>query len=154
MTGTFDKSLQGAYVLVPFDVPAGSTSVRVKICHDQPELPLSLPGVPYSVKHTLDLGIYQTLGADGFYDEDEFRGWGGSSRPNVLITPEDSTTVGIKPGPIPAGEWAAEIGLAAIGGLTSGDLNGAVEWPLEIFTGSDPPTPTSRGRRRPMTTRW
>ena len=138
VTGTFDRSLQGAYVLVPFDVPAGSTSVRVKICYDQPELPLSLPGVPYSVKHTLDLGVYQTRGADGFYDEDEFRGWGGSSRPNVLITPEDSTTVGFKPGPIPAGEWSAEIGLAAIGGLTAGDLNGAIEWRLEIFTGSDP----------------
>jgi hypothetical protein len=138
VTGTFETSLEGAYVLVPFEVPAGSTSVRVKICYDQPELPLSVPGVPYSVKHTLDLGVYQTRGADAFYDEDEFRGWGGSSRPNVLITPEDSTTVGFKPGPIPAGEWAAEIGLAAIGGPTEGDRNGAIEWRLEIFTGSDP----------------
>ena len=64
VTGSFDKSLQGAYVLVPFDVPAGSTSVRVKICYDAPELPLSAPGVPYSVKHTLDLGVYQPS-ADG-----------------------------------------------------------------------------------------
>lgn len=138
VTGTFDKSLQGAYVLVPFDVPAGSTSVRVKICHDQPELPLSAPGVPYSVKHTLDLGVYQTLGADGFYDEDEFRGWGGSSRPNVLITPEDSTTVGYKPGPTTAGTWAAEIGVAAVAGLTEGDGGNGVEWRLEIFTNDAP----------------
>lgn len=136
--GSFEKPLQGAYVLVPFDVPAGSTSVRVKICYDQPELPLAVPGAPYSVKHTLDLGVYETLGSDGFYDEDEFRGWGGSSRPNVFITPEDSTTVGFKPGPIPAGTWAAEIGVAAIGALFEGDTNGAVEWRLEIFTGSDP----------------
>ncbi len=141
VTGTFAKSLQGSYVLVPFDVPPGSTSVRVKICYDQPEIPLSAPGVPYSVKHTLDLGVYQTLGADEFYDEDEFRGWGGSSRPNVLITPEGSeeqTTVGFKPGPIPAGTWAAEIGVAAVAGLTEGDLDQSVAWRLEIFTDSDP----------------
>ena len=138
VTGGFDKSLQGSYVVVPFDVPAGSTSVRVKICYDQPELPLSAPGVPYSVKHTLDLGVYQTLGPDLFYDEDEFRGWGGSSRPNVLITPEDSTTVGYKPGPIPAGTWAAEIGVAAVAGPTEGDGGDGVEWRLEIFTDDDP----------------
>jgi hypothetical protein len=137
VTGSFDKSLQGAYVLVPFDVPAGSTSVRAKICYDAPELPLSAPGVPYSVKHTLDLGVYQPS-ADGFYDEEEFRGWGGSSRPNVLITPEDSTTVGYKPGPIPAGKWAAEIGVAAVAGLIEGDTSGGVEWRLEIFTDDDP----------------
>ncbi|HJR19056.1 MAG TPA: CehA/McbA family metallohydrolase [Actinomycetota bacterium] len=138
VTGTFDPSLQGAYVLVPFDVAAGSTSVRVKICYGTPELPMAVPGVPYSVKHTLDLGIYQTRGDDGVYDEDEFRGWGGSSRPNVLITPEESTTVGFKPGPIPPGEWAAEIGVAAIAGLVEGDTNDAVDWRLEIFTGDDP----------------
>ena len=134
VTGVFPRSMQGSYVIVPFDVPAGSTRVRVKICYDQPDIPVSAG--PYSAKHTLDLGIYDTRGANGFFDGDGFRGWGGSSRPNVLITPEDSTTVGFKPGPIVAGEWAAEIGVAAVGGITEGDLDQSVAWRLEIFVAS------------------
>ena len=39
-------------MLVPFDVPAGTTAVRVKYCFDQPEVPTP------NVRHTLDLGIY------------------------------------------------------------------------------------------------
>ena len=34
---------------VPFDVPAGTTAVRVKYCFDQPEAPLP------NVRHTLDV---------------------------------------------------------------------------------------------------
>jgi hypothetical protein len=148
VTGTFPQALQGAYVLVPFDVPTGATRVRVKICFDQPDEPISVPGV-FSVRNTLDLGIYQPLAPGGtLYGEKEFRGWGGSSRPNVLITPEDSTTVGFKPGPIPAGGWAAEIGVAAVSGPTEGDEDASVAWRLEIFTNSlssdldNPWTPT------------
>jgi hypothetical protein len=137
VTGTFASSLEGSYVMVPFAVPDGATSVRVKLCHDAPGLPLSLPGVPYSVKHTLDLGLFEPT-TDGFYDEEEFRGWGGSSRPNVLITPEDSTTVGFKPGAIPAGTWAAEIGVAAVASVLEGDPDESVAWRLEIFIGDDP----------------
>ena len=133
ITGIFDKGLQGAYVLVPFDVPSGSTRVRVKYCFDQPDLP-AVPGA-VSVRNTLDLGIYQPLAPGGaIYGEKEFRGWGGSSRPNVVITPEDSTTVGFKPGPIPGGRWAAEIGVAAVSGPTEGNTDSSVAWRLEIFT--------------------
>ena len=56
-TGSFESSLQGGYVLVPFDVPAGTTAVRVKYCFDQPEVPTP------NVRHTLDLGIYEPLHA-------------------------------------------------------------------------------------------
>jgi hypothetical protein len=147
VTGVFKKKLMGSYVLVPFDVPAGSTRVRVKICYDQPDVPIAVPGV-VSVRNTLDLGIYQPLApGDTLYGEKEFRGWGGSSRPNVLITPEASTTVGFLPGAIPAGRWAAEIGVAAVTGPTEGDLDSSVAWRLEFFTASvasdldDPWTP-------------
>jgi hypothetical protein len=132
--GTFDKALQGSYVLVPFEVPAGATRVRVKICFDHPFVPTGAP-----VRNTLDLGIYQPLApGDTLYGPKEFRGWGGSSRPNVLITPEGdgSTTVGFKPGPIPAGRWAAEIGIAAVTGPTEGNPGSTVAWRLEIFTNS------------------
>src|SRR6266705_1142104 len=136
VTGTFGKDLQGSYVLVPFDVPAGSTRVRVKICFDQPTVPISVPGV-LTVRNTLDLGVYQPLApGDRLWGAKEFRGWGGSSRPDVLITPEASTTPGFKPGPIPAGRWAAEIGVAAVSGPTEGDPDSSVAWRLEIFTAS------------------
>ena len=128
-TGTFDESVDGAYVMVGFDVPEGATRVRVKICYDQPPTPLSS-----QIKHTLDLGLYEAS-SDGMHDENEFRGWGGSSRPNVLITPEEAT-VGFMPGAIPAGEWAAEIGVAAVAGAEEGDPDGSVAWRLEIFTDS------------------
>lgn len=130
-TGTFDESLEGSYVLVPFDVPEGATRVGVKVCYDQPPSPTSA-----QIKHTLDLGLYEARGSDGTYDEDEFRGWGGSSRPSVLVTPEEAT-VGFKPGAIPAGEWAAEIGVAAVAGVAEGDPDESVAWRLEIFTGSN-----------------
>lgn len=129
ITGTFDTTLEGSYVMVPFEVAEGSTRVRVKICYDQPPTPLSS-----EIKHTLDLGLYEPS-ADGFHDVEEFRGWGGSSRPNVLVTPEQAT-VGFNPGPIPAGEWAAEIGVAAVAGPEEGDPDGSVAWRLEVFTDS------------------
>lgn len=130
-TGTFSEEREGSYVLVPFSVPEGATRVGVRICYDQPPTPASS-----QLKHTLDLGVYEAT-TDGFYDENEFRGWGGSSRPSVLITPERAT-VGFVPGAIPPGEWAAEIGVAAVAGVAEGDPDGSVSWRVEVFTGSDP----------------
>src|SRR5215203_392662 len=118
ITGEFSRAQQGSYVQVPFDVPAGTTSVRVKYCHDQPESPTAV-----QLKHTLDLGLYGGAG--------EFRGWGGSSHPDVTITPQGfsteqqykakpkghvpgRTTRGYLPGPIRPGRWAAELGVAAV----------------------------------------
>lgn len=130
-SGTFDTSLEGAYVLVPFDVPEATTLVRVRLCHDQPPSPTS-----GRLRHTLDLGLYDATD-DGTFDEDEFRGWGGSSRLDVTVTPERATN-GFAPGPIPAGEWAAELGVAAVSGPEEGDPDSTVAWRLEIFLGADP----------------
>jgi len=130
-TGSFTEDQEGAYVLVPFEVPEGTTRVGVRVCYDQPPSPTSS-----QIKHTLDLGVYDARGSDGSFDTEEFRGWGGSSRPTVLITPEQAT-VGFEPGPITAGEWAAEIGVAAVAGELEGDPDGAVQWRLEVFTGAD-----------------
>ena len=113
--GEFGTEVEGGYVLLPFDVPSGKTAVRVKYCHDQPDAPTNA-----QIKHVLDLGIYDARGADGFFDEDEFRGWGGSSHPDTTLSPEGfsteaqyianprghvagKTTRGFEPGPIPAG---------------------------------------------------
>lgn len=132
VTGTFATEHEGHYVLVPFDVPAHSTKVRVKLCYDQPESPLNS-----QIRHTLDLGIYDAVQTDGFHDEEEFRGWGGSSRLNAFVSP-DAATLGFKPGSIPPGKWAGEIGVAAVASQEEGDLTGEVEWRMEIFIGNDP----------------
>jgi hypothetical protein len=130
VSGSFDEGVEGSYVLVPFDVPAGTTRVEVHLCYDQPESPTAS-----QIKHTIDLGVYEARGPDGTFDEDEFRGWGGSSRPKVVITPEQAT-LGYEPGPIPGGEWAAELGVAAVAGQTEGDMDGRVAWRLEVTLGS------------------
>ena len=139
-TGSFESNLQGGYVLVPFDVPAGTTAVRVKYCFDQPEVPTP------NVRHTLDLGIYDPRG---------FRGWGGSSHPDVTLSPEGfsteaeylakpkghvpgKTTRGFRPGPIRPGRWSAELGLAAIAGRDLGDADDRVAWRVEVEYSSDP----------------
>src|SRR5687768_3966859 len=130
MTGEFGTDVEGGYVLLPFDVPVGTTAVRVKYCHDQPEAPTNA-----QIKHVLDLGLYDARGSDGFFDEDEFRGWGGSSHPDVTVSPNGfsseaqylasprghvhgRTTRGFEPGAIPPGEWAVELGVAAVASQT------------------------------------
>jgi len=149
-TGSFESSLQGGYVLVPFDVPAGTTAVRVKYCFDQPEVPTP------NVRHTLDLGIYEPLrGGDQLPGVREFRGWGGSSHPDVTLSPEGfsteaeylakpkghvpgKTTRGFRPGAIRPGRWFAELGLAAIAGRALGDADDRVAWRVEVEYSKDP----------------
>jgi hypothetical protein len=142
--GSFSSDQQGSYVLLPFDVPAGTTAVRVKYCWDEADGLLAAVA-----NHTLDLGIYHARPAAGaLWDEEEFRGWGGSSHPDVTISPEGfaaetrdhvpgKTTRGFKPGPIPAGEWAVELGAAAIVPPSQGDPDG-VAWRVEIELSEDP----------------
>jgi hypothetical protein len=142
ITGSFGPQLQGDYVMLPFEVPAGIDAVRVKYCFDQPLLSTQN-------QHTLDMGIYEARSdAADVWDEDEFRGWGGSSRRDVTVSPEgtidpdnpvatDKTTVGYRPGPVPAGKWAVELGVAAVANELPTE-DGAVRWRVEIDTIDDP----------------
>ena len=148
ITGEFDSALQGSFVLLPFQVPAGTTAVRVKYCWD--------PGVGPFVRHTLDLGLYGPRAEPGaLYGPREFRGWGGSSHPDVIVSPEGfkseaeyvasprtnvpgKTTRGFLPGPIEPGEWAVELGVAAVVPKELGDADGKVGWRVEIELSSDP----------------
>lgn len=149
ITGGFASDLEGSYVMVPFDVPAGVEAIRVKYCHDQPAL-AQIPGTSTLNKHTLDLGLYgPRAGDEGLWDEAEFRGWGGSSRKDVTLSPEGSidpdpapvatteTTVGYLPGPVEPGRWAAELGVAAVGEEGAGE-DGEVQWRIEIDLIDDP----------------
>jgi hypothetical protein len=169
--GSFGTDVQGSYVMLPFDVPAGTTAVRVKYCYDQPETPVATaPGA--SVRHTLDLGLYEPRRSGRrVWGMREFRGWGGSSHPDVTVSPEGfsseqqyaaspreevpgKTTRAFRPGPIPAGQWAVELGVAAVVSQAEGDLDGRVEWRVEIELARDPsfadePYRPARYRRRP-----
>ena len=81
ITGEFGTDLSKSYVMVPFDVPRGTTAIRVKYCWDRPE--------SGSSRHTLDLGLYEPLRwGDRVWGPREFRGWGGSSHPDVTLSAE------------------------------------------------------------------
>jgi hypothetical protein len=156
VTGQFGKELQGSYVMVPFQVPAGVTAVRVKYCYDQP----TLSGTPGS-GHTLDLGLYEPrpVGASATWGVSAFRGWGGSSHPDVTVSREGfsseaayqppgssepdprrvpgKTTRAFLPGTIKPGQWAVELGVASVATETPTE-DGKVSWRVEIELSRDP----------------
>jgi hypothetical protein len=148
--GEFRNDQEGSYVMLPFGVPEGTDAVRVEYCHDQP---LTVqPGEPDQVsdlnQHTIDLGLYETRDGSELWSGEEFRGWGGSSRPDVTVSPESTiggataqgtqkTTVGFLPGPIPAGQWAVELGIAAVADETIAE-DGKVQWRVEVDLIDDP----------------
>ena len=152
ITGTFGGDMQGSYVMLPFDVPAGTTQVKLRYCYDQPDVKPS--GSP--VANTLDLGLYEPLhDGDTLWGPEEFRGWGGSSHPEVQVTPQGFkseasyvadprgnepglTTRGFVPGAIPAGRWAAELGVASVTPQSQGDADGQVAWRVELQFSSNP----------------
>jgi len=148
--GEFGTALQGSYVMVPFDVPAGTTAVRVKYCWDDPEGPTTA-----GAKHTVDLGLWDARPADATWGPAQFRGWGGSSHPDVTVSPQGfsteaeygadpkgdvpgRTTRGFLPGPIPPGTWAAELGVGGVVSQADGDADGIVRWRVEIQLSTDP----------------
>jgi len=145
ITGEFTSDLEKSYVLVPFDVPAQVdaspvTAVRVKYCYDQPELPTDAV-----FKNVLDLGLYEPRADPSKpWGRAEFRGWGGSSHPDVTLSADGfeaedgATTKAFLPGPAPAGERAVELGTAAIASQLEGNLDGKVAWRVEIDLITDP----------------
>jgi hypothetical protein len=149
-TGEFDSSLEGGYVQIPFSVPAGATGVRVRYCFDQPDIPL-----PNGINaNTLDLGIFEPRDpGDSFWGLDELRGWSGGSVRDATVAVNGfsdeatysaarkgyvhgRTTRAYRPGPIPAGDWAVELGLAAISSQGEGNFDGKVAWRVQVQTTS------------------
>lgn len=137
LSGAFPEALTGAYVMFPFEVPPGTTQVRVKYCWES--------------GNTVDLGIWQAREGDAPWAEPQFRGWGGSSHPDVAVSAQGfsseaeylaaprgyvagRTTRGFLPGPIPPGVWAAELGVAYV--APGGD--GRADFRVEIELSSDP----------------
>jgi hypothetical protein len=148
ITGEFGTSLSKSFVMVPFEVPRGTTAIRVKYCFDRPEAGTS--------SHTLDLGLYGPRhGHSRLWGPDEFRGWGGSSHRDVTVSaegfsteaeytadprvePPGKTTRAFLPGRIDPGTWAVELGVAAVIPQSDGDADGEVGWRVELDFADDP----------------
>ncbi len=143
--GEFSTDEEGSNVLLPFDVPEDVgdkpvTGLRVKYCYDQPE-------IPRRTNHTLDLGLYEPRADESKpWGPAEFRGWGGSSHPDVTLSADGfegevadgATTRAFLPGDTPPGQWAAELGVAAVASRLEGDATGEVGWRVEIEYLTDP----------------
>ena len=155
ISGQFGPELARSYVMLPFEVPRGTTAVRVKYCFDQPNVSVSTPLA--SARHTLDLGLYEPRrgGGASTWGTPDFRGWGGSSHPDVTVSaegfssesqytarlridPPGRTTRAFRPGPIRAGTWAAELGVAGVVPRALGDFDGKVAWRVEVELSDDP----------------
>ncbi|MFN8159768.1 MAG: CehA/McbA family metallohydrolase [Solirubrobacterales bacterium] len=144
--GSFGSDLQGSYVQIPFDVPGGTTGIRIRYCYDQPP-----PGG--GPVNTLDMGVYEPLkSGDTVWGPPERRGWSGSAVKDLAIAVNGfssesaylaarkayvsgRTTRAYEPGPLPAGKWAVELGLAAIA-PPPGDPDG-IAWRVRVETSSD-----------------
>ncbi len=125
--GSLTSDQQGSYVQIPFNVPAGTTAIRIRYCNDT-----SPSGT------TLDMGVYEPLHAgDTIPGPPERRGWSGSAIKDLAIAVNGFsppavyesgrkayvhgyTTRAYQPGAIPAGTWTAELGVAALGGSPIG----------------------------------
>jgi hypothetical protein len=139
VSGQFPTALMGAYVMLPIEVPEGTTQLRVKYCYE-------------GGGNTVDLGLWQSRDGQAPWSPAQFRGWGGSSHPDVAVSAQGFsteaeylenpkgyvpglTTRGFLPGPIPAGTWAAELG---VGAVSETDANQLADFRVEIEVSSDP----------------
>jgi len=101
--GDFDFADTGGYFLLPFDVPAGTTSIHVSYDYEWCSHGVEGKGLGDPV---VDIGLY---------DPEKFRGWTGSAKDAFTLSEaRDLTTDGYAPGEILAGEWAIELGVTLI----------------------------------------
>jgi hypothetical protein len=127
------------FVYVPFEVPAGTTELRVRYQYDRA-----------NGQNTIDIGVFEpgslALGTAAM------RGYSGGSRTEFRIA-EHAATPGYKAGPLPAGRWHVMLGLYAVA-----DAGADVTITVELGTGnsergtrnSEPRTPNSEpGTRNP-----
>lgn len=127
--GDIAASRAGGYLQIPFDVPLGTTAIRVRYSYDQPG------GGCGGSPNTLDMGVYEPRDSgETVFGADESRGWSGSAVKDLAIaqngfSPESVynasnsarkafvhgyTTRAYRPGAIAAGTWAVELGIAYI----------------------------------------
>lgn len=101
-----------SYAYLPFEVPANSKRIEVEYSWTDRS---SLPSTPLNGT-TVDLGLWDQRGL-----QQGFRGWGGSRQGRLegdtgpVFIEASNADRGFEPGPIEAGTWHVELGLAATG---------------------------------------
>lgn len=150
----------GGYLQIPFTVPAGTKGIQVRYSYDQPD------GGCGGGPNTLDMGVYEPKADPDSpaWEQSDRRGWSGSAVKNLAIaengftdeTTYDAnrkafvngfTTRAYQPGPIPAGRWAIELGIAYVDPADSDGIHFRVQvlasddstWGDAPFSPSGPP---------------
>lgn len=141
-TGTIAQAKAGGYLQIPFDVPVGTTAIRVRYSYDQPG------GGCGGSPNTLDMGVYEPRDSgETVFGADESRGWSGSAVKDLAIAVNGftsdavynparkafvhgNTTRAYRPGPIPTGTWAVELGIAYV---DPSDVNG-IDYHVRVET--------------------
>jgi hypothetical protein len=161
--GDIDPARTGGYLQIPFTVPAGTTGIQVRYSYDQPD------GGCGSGPNTLDMGVYEPKAnaSSPVFEQSDRRGWSGSAVKNLAIAQNGfsdeptyladrrafvngRTTRAYEPGPIAAGTWAVELGIAYVDPADADDIRYTVEvrtstgaeWSDEPYDPSGPPDPT------------
>lgn len=114
LVGSVTQADAKTYQLLPVDVGVGTG--RIEVAYQWTENGNS-GGSPLTAT-TLDLGLWDT---DGFRTAAGFRGWSGSRQGRLdrdtgpVFIQADSADRGYTAGPIKAGTWHVELGIAAVG---------------------------------------
>lgn len=95
--------LRSDYLAIPFDVPPGRSALHVAFTYED-----AMSADVRTGGNTIDLGLFGPGSLD--FGSAAFRGWSGSERSEVWVTP-DSATPGYRPGPIEPGTWHVMLGL-------------------------------------------
>lgn len=124
--------VSGRYQYVPFDVPAGTGTLRISYQYDRA-----------NGNNVVDLGLFEPGSLE--LGTRAFRGYSGGAKAAVTISAAE-TTPGYRPGPLPAGQWHALLGLYKV------DERGVtVTVTVDTEAGADPPAP-GMVRLKPDTT--
>ena len=146
--GQFPVALMGSYVMLPFEVPPGTTQVRVKYCWEPTDRgsdrahrrSRALAGA----RRRRRRGASRSSAAGAARAIRTSRSRRRASRPRSSTSPTPKgylpgrTTRGFLPGAIPAGTWAVELGVGAVVSVAEGDEDGLTDWRVEIELSSDP----------------
>lgn len=87
----------GRYQYVPFEVPAGTTGIRIEQQYDRA-----------GGENAVDLGLFEPGALD--LGSRALRGWSGGARSEVVLT-ASTASPGYRPGPLPEGRWHVILGL-------------------------------------------
>ena len=112
------------YQYVPFDVPAGTGSLRIAYSYDGAD-----------GNNVIDLGLFEPGSLE--LGTRAFRGYSGGSKSEVVISAAD-TTPGYRAGALPAGTWHVMLGLYKVT-----DTGVDVTLTVETAPGPPPPAPAA-----------